>query len=201
MIRDAALSVSGLLSPKMFGPSAMPLQPAGIWAAVYSTDHWDTPKSDERWRRGLYTWIRRTSPYPSLLMFDAPSREICTIRRIRSNTPLQALVTLNDPVYVEAAQALARRAMKESGSTAALERISHTFRLSLGRTPSPAELLPLLRLFEKRLAHYRGHPTDATAFATQPLGPLPAGVDAAEAAALTAVTNVILNLDEFLVKG
>jgi mono/diheme cytochrome c family protein len=200
MVRDAALAAAGLLSRKLYGPSVMPPQPEGIWAAVYSGEKWVTPANEDRHRRGLYTWIRRTSPYPSMITFDAPSRETCTVRRIRSNTPLQALVTLNDPVYVEAAQALARRMLKEADGPVEA-RIALAFRLAVARPPSESETRELARLYEKRLAHYRAHRAEAQAFATEPLGPLPAAMAVEEAAALTAVANVILNLDEFLTKG
>jgi hypothetical protein len=200
MVRDAALAVSGLLSRKMYGPSVMPPQPDGIWSAVYSGDRWIASRGEDRWRRGLYTFVRRTSPYPSMITFDAPSREVCSIRRIRSNTPLQALVTLNDPVYVEAAQALARRMLREMDAPPRA-RIAHGFRLALGRPPTDAELAPLVDLHARRARHYGAHADAARAMATAPLGPLPDGMDVVEAAALTAVANVILNLDEFLTKG
>ena len=110
MVRDQALALSGLLSRKMGGPSVFPPQPDGLWQAAFNGQRtWATSTGEDRYRRGLYTFWRRTVPYPSMATFDAPSREICTVRRIRTNTPLQAFVTLNDPVYVEAAQALARR--------------------------------------------------------------------------------------------
>jgi hypothetical protein len=199
-LRDTALATAGLLSHRMYGPSVMPPQPDGIWSAVYSGDKWLTSAGEDRWRRGLYTFVRRSSPYPSMTTFDAPSREVCSIRRIRSNTPLQALVTLNDPVYVEAAQALARRMLREMDAPPA-RRIAHGFRLTLLRSPSEVELAALVDLYGKRERHYRTHAAEARAMATEPLGPLPDGIDAAEAAAMTAVANVLLNTDEFLTKG
>ena len=118
MVRDQALAVSGLLSPKMFGPSVRPPRPsAGLTAAFGGGLDWEPSPGEDRYRRGIYTEARRTSPYPSTSTFDAPSREICTLRRVRTNTPLQALVTLNDPVYIEAAQALGRK-MAAAGTTA-----------------------------------------------------------------------------------
>ena len=131
--------------------------------------------------------------------FDAPSREFCTIRRIRTNTPLQSLVTLNDPVFVEAAQALARRMVAEGGATPA-ERARYGFRLCLARPPQTAEADRLVALYQQTLAEYRKTPDAALAMATDPLGPLPPGMDAAELAAWTVVGNVLLNLDEFLAK-
>jgi hypothetical protein len=138
--------------------------------------------------------------------FDAPSREICTIRRSRTNTPLQSLVTLNDPAFVECAQALARRAWKEStagaGTAATTDgRVARAIELALVRTPRPAEVATLVELYGRRLEEFRADLAGAKRFATEPLGPGPEGVDIAELAALTAVCNVILNLDEFLTRG
>ena len=200
MVRDNALAVAGLLSRKIGGPSVMPWQPEGLWAAVYSGDNWITSPGEDRHRRGLYTFMRRTSPYPSMLAFDGTSREVCAVRRIRTNTPLQALVTLNDPVYVEAAQAMARRIIREGGQSPQ-ERITYAVRLALSRRPSPEEVHGLHGLYERRLAFFRDRSSEAELFATEPLGPLQAGSDAAELAAYTAVCNVILNLDEVLTKG
>jgi hypothetical protein len=131
---------------------------------------------------------------------DAPSREICTVRRINTNTPLQALVTLNDQVYVEAAQALARRAVGEGGKSPS-ERIAFALRLALVRPALEREVTALVSLYEKRLENYRKDPASARTLATEPLGSLPQGWDSAELAALTSVCNVILNLDEFLTRG
>ncbi len=200
MIRDQALAVSGLLSPKLFGPPVYPPQPDGIWQMVYSGDQWTTSTGEDRYRRSLYTFWRRTSPYPSMTTFDAGSREVCLPRRIRTNTPLQALVTLNDPVYVEAAQALARRMIAEGGPLAA-DRAARGLRLCLAREPTPAEIDILLDLVADAYLHYRQQPGDAQPFATDPLGPLPDGLDPIEAAAWTVVANVLLNLDEFLTRN
>jgi len=111
-VRDQALAVSDLLSDKMYGKGVMPPQPEGVWQVVYSGAKWKTSEGEDRYRRALYTYWRRTSPYPSLISFDAPSREFCFPRRIRTNTPLQSLVTLNDPVYIETAIALAQKILK-----------------------------------------------------------------------------------------
>src|SRR5205085_715428 len=133
-VRDQALFVAGLLSPKQKGPSVRPLRPnSGLTAAFGSSVDWKTSDGEDRFRRALYTEWRRTSPYPSMTTFDAPNREVCTIRRNRTNTPLQALVTLNDPVYVEAAQGLARR-MIQNGSSVS-DRIRRGFELCLARQP------------------------------------------------------------------
>jgi hypothetical protein len=198
MIRDTALAASGLLSHKMLGPSVMPPQPEGLWKSAYSGEKWVTATGENRYRRGLYTYAKRTTPYPAMTTFDAPSREICTVRRVTTNTPLQALVTLNDTAFVEMAQALARR-MYSAGKTPD-ERIAHGLERALVRPPRPQELTVLKELFEARLKHYTANPEDATAFATNPLGPPPGTMPVAELAALTAVANVMLNLDEFLTK-
>ncbi len=145
MVRDQALAASGLLSRKVGGPPVMPWQPDGIWQVVYSSRRWETSAGEDRYRRALYTLWRRTSPYPSMLTFDAPSGETCTIRRIRTNTPLQALVTLNDPTLMEAAEHLAGRAVLEAGRAdePVLDRM---FRLVLARGPTTAERRRLLEL-------------------------------------------------------
>ena len=201
MIRDNALAVAGLLSHKLFGPSVMPPQPDGIWQSTYNTTKWETSKGEDRYRRGLYTFIKRTTPYPAMTTFDAPSRELCTVRRINTNTPLQALVTLNDPAYIEAAQALARRMVKDAASSKLEDRLALGLQLALTRPARPNEIVTLTKLFESRRAHYETHPDEALQFATNPLGPLPAGHAAADLAALTAVANVILNLDEFVTRN
>ncbi len=154
MVRDQALAVSGLLSRKMFGPSVRPPRPnMGLSAAFGGGLDWETSAGEDMHRRALYTEWRRTAPYPSMVTFDAPNREVCTLRRNRTNTPLQALVTMNDPVYVEAAQALARR-MVAGGSTAE-EKARAGFRLTLTRPPTERELRRLIALHESVLATYR----------------------------------------------
>ena len=139
MVRDIALSASGLLSPKIGGPSVFPYQPEGVWDRPYSDAKWVESKGEDRYRRGIYTDLRRTVPYPSFATFDAPSREFCTVRRVRTNTPLQALTTLNDPAFFEAAQALAKRMMTDAGPDPAA-RVTYGFRRSLTRLPTPAEV-------------------------------------------------------------
>jgi hypothetical protein len=196
-IRDETLEVSGLLSHKLKGPSVMPYQPDGIWKSTYNTDSWKTSDGEDRHRRSIYTFMKRTSPYPAMLTFDAPSRELCTVRRINSNTPLQALVTLNDRVYVEAAQSLARMMVKEAGKSPEA-RIAFALQRVLSREPKASEIAVLVNLYQKRLAYYQGEQAAAIRMATEPIGPLPKGSDPAELAALTSVCNVIFNLDEFL---
>ena len=200
-VRDQALALSGLLSRKMGGPSVFPPQPEGLWQAAFNGERtWATSAGEDRHRRGLYTFWRRTIPYPSMSTFDAPSREICAIRRIRTNTPLQAFVTLNDPVYVEAAQALARRVVAEGGSTTE-DRVRFALRLCLARPPASKEVAALVALYQTERDHYANDRPAAVALATEPLGPLPAGSDPAEMAAWTTIANVLLNLDGVLTKG
>ena len=198
MIRDSALKAAGLLSDKMYGQPIMPYQPPGIWKSTYNYRKWVVSKGQDKYRRAIYIYRKRTSTYPSLTTFDATSREVCTVRRIKSNTPLQALVTLNDKVYVEAAQAFARRIIKTGGSDK--EKISYLFKTSLSRKPLDAEVAIIEKLLKNRRAFYKSNPKDALSFSTKPLGDLPADIKAAEAAAWTAVCNTIMNLDEFLTK-
>ena len=201
MVRDQALALSGLLSRKMYGPSVFPPQPNGMWQAAFNGQRtWTTSQGDDKYRRGLYTFWRRTVPYPSMATFDAPSRETCAVRRIRTNTPLQAFVTLNDPVYVEAAQALARRIVREGGTTPA-DRIRFALELCLARPASESQIAALLKLYNSEFAHYQTAPQAAVSLATEPLGPLPTDMKAEELAAWTVISNVLLNLDAVLCKG
>jgi hypothetical protein len=187
MIRDAALEASGLLSLKIGGPSVFPPQPDGVWDLPYNDDSWTVSKGEDKYRRGLYTFLRRTAPYPSLLTFDGTSRESCTVRRIRTNTPLQALTTLNDPAFFEAAQALAKRATKEGGSDDQA-RIVYAFRLCTARQPKPAELDRLLQGLERERSYFSQHPAESARLGDTNL------------AAWTMLSNVLLNLDETITK-
>jgi hypothetical protein len=196
-IRDQALAAAGLLSAKMHGPSVMPPQPAGVWQSVYNEDAWETSRGEDRYRRGLYTFWKRTSPYPTAMALDATSRETCTIRRVNTNTPVAAFALLNDPVYVEAAQALARRMAEAPGEDAAA-RAACGFRRVLARAPTEAETARLVALFDEQRERFAADPTAAKAMATDPLGPPTKGAKLEELAAWTVVANVILNLDEAL---
>jgi hypothetical protein len=199
MVRDQALAVSGLLSRKMHGEPVKPPQPAlGLSAAFGSGVDWQTSAGEDRYRRGLYTMWRRSSPYPSLIAFDAPNREVCTLRRVPTNTPLQALVTLNDPVSIEAAQARARR-MAGAGPEPA-DRARFGFRLCLARPPSDAELARLIALYQSARQAFAADTAKARQMATDPLGPAPPDAEIADLAAWTVVGNVLLNLDEMLMK-
>jgi hypothetical protein len=146
MLRDQALAISGLLVPKIGGPSVKPFQPPGLWEAVsYNGEESYVPDSgDGLWRRSLYTYVKRQSPHPMLLTFDGPTREKCTVRRARTNTPLQALLLLNDETFMKAAEALARR------SEGHKDRIAWMFSAATCREPEPDELRLLQGLFERQ---------------------------------------------------
>lgn len=191
-IRDQALAVSGLLSRKMYGKSVMPHQPEGIWMSVYNGAKWVTSEGEDQYRRGVYTFVKRTSPYPSMITFDGSSREVCLGRRIRTNTPLQALVTLNDPVFVEAARALARRVMP--ADTLPKERaIAEGYRLLKFQRITDEKLAVLCDLYDNALRKYEAdtaalHALTRDKFASEQL------------AAMTVVSNALLNLDEVIMK-
>jgi hypothetical protein len=194
MVRDISLATSGLLSSKMYGPPVMPHQPDGLWDGFpglkLGPDEWVLSAGEDRYRRGLYTFIRRSARYPSLTVFDAPSREFCTARRSRSDTPLQALTTLNDPAFFEAAQAMARRVEHEAGPSEAVRAI-YAFRLATSRKPSPKESDALLSAYQKSMQRFAGDLKEAEAVSGKP---------DAELAAWTMLSNALLNLDEALTK-
>ena len=174
-VHDIALAESGLLSGKMFGPPVFPYQPDGVWDIPYSSDKWVRSDGQDRYRRAIYTFIRRSAPYPSLVTYDAPSREFCTIRRVRTNTPLQALTSLNNPYFFDAARAMAKRLMTEGGASVD-DRIRYGFELTVSREPSVTEL-------QKVAAFYRTE-----------------GEKMPEPEAWTMVSNVLLNTDEAITK-
>ncbi|HEV7348946.1 PSD1 and planctomycete cytochrome C domain-containing protein [Telluribacter sp.] len=192
-VRDQALAASGLLSPKLFGPSVMPPQPDGVWQVIRNTVKWRTAEDEDRYRRGVYTYWRKSSPYPSFTTFDAPSRELCISRRIRTNTPLQALVTLNDPVYLEAAQGLGWQ-MKQVTAYNPAESIREGYKRLTGRAPSEERLKLLLNYYRQSVRYYRTSPQDVLKFLTMDYPKTP------HLAALTATANVMLNLDEVITK-
>ena len=200
LLRDQALAVAGLLSSKMYGAPVRPQRPSlGLNTAFGGANDWQTSPGEDSHRRSIYTEVRRNSPYPSFSTFDAPNREVCTIRRGRSNTPLQAFVTLNDPVFVEAAQALARRIAKEGGVEPATG-LPYAFRLCLAREPESEELAVLTGVYDQALKLYRSDKNGAAQLiGTQPKAASPE-VDPAVLAAWTTVANVLLNLDEFLMR-
>ncbi|MCS7065458.1 MAG: DUF1549 and DUF1553 domain-containing protein, partial [Fimbriimonadales bacterium] len=190
LIRDNALAIGGLLSRKIGGPSVFPYQPEGVWDIPYNADRWVMSKGGDRYRRGIYTFWRRSAPYPSFVAFDANSREACTATRPRANTPLQALVLLNDPVYIEAAQGLAKRMRKASRGS--IEKgIQYGFRCCTARYPQPQELARLRALYDRMLERYRANPEAARKLT---------GSDDPTLAAWTMVAQVMLNLDETITK-
>jgi hypothetical protein len=200
MLRDQALAVSGLLSAKMYGAPVRPMRPnLGLNIAFGGSGDWVTSTGEDRYRRSLYTDTRRSTPYPSFATFDAPNRETCVVRRDRSNTPLQAFVTLNDPVFVETSQALARRLLKEGGATDE-SRLKLAYALCLSREPDAGELTTLKTLLVKSLAEYRADVAQAAKMATVPLGAAEKDADVPTLAAWTAISSVIMNLDEFLMR-
>jgi hypothetical protein len=190
-VRDQALAVSGLLSIKMYGKPVMPYQPEGVWQAVNSSLNWKQSEGEDQYRRAIYTFARRTGPYPSMSTFDAGSREICQARRIRTNTPLQALVLLNDPVFVEAARHLATSVEKPNRPVA--ESITEAYERAAGRAITERKREAFENLYTRSLAVFRAKPQKARDFLGTPNA-------RPETAALTMVTQAILNLDELVVK-
>ncbi|QDT98897.1 DUF1553 domain-containing protein [Gimesia aquarii] len=205
MLRDQALAVSGLMVPKIGGSSVKPPQPDGLWHAVgYSgsnTVRFKQDKGPEKvFRRSLYTFWKRTSPPPGMSTFDAPSREACTMRRERTNTPLQALLLLNDPQYLEAARTLGQRMMKEGGKSPE-ERIRFAYRLATAKEITPEDLTLTLNTFKDMLAHYQAAPKAATELIAIGESKADANLNPQELAAWTMIANLILNLDEVLTKS
>jgi hypothetical protein len=196
VVRDQALAISGLLSSKMGGPAVMPPQPAGLWRSTYNGKNWIDAEGEDRFRRGIYTYLKRTTPYPSFTSFDAGSGEVCLVRRVRTNTPLQALITLNDPVYLEAAGALARKVVTEQSDDQA--RIERALRLALIRPVKQNEFQPLLSLQQQASQWYQEHPDQAKALIKSARVELPEGMSENTLAAWVVTASAILNLDEFL---
>jgi hypothetical protein len=188
-IRDEALSVSGLLSKTMYGKPVMPYQPAGLWQTVYSGHKWVTSTGDDAYRRAIYTMLRRSSPYPNMTTFDGTSREVCQARRIRTNTPLQALAMLNDSAYVEMAQHFALRMQREGGPTLAGQ-LQRGYYVMMGQPLPPKKQAALTALYDKALVRYRQHPDRLRDWV---------GDRKPETAALAIVANTMLNMDEFIV--
>ncbi len=200
VIRDTALQSSGLLVEKLGGPSVKPYQPSGIWEAV-AMDQSDTrnfrqDKGEDLYRRSLYTFIKRTAPPPNMETFNATSRESPCARRERTNTPLQALVILNDPQFVEAARALAQRCLSNTGDDAARLEMAH--RLVTCRNPDAARLKIMTEALQKFRAHYQGKPKDAAALIAVGESPRPGSLKDEELAAWTMLASQLLNLDETL---
>ncbi|HEY1602554.1 MAG TPA: PSD1 and planctomycete cytochrome C domain-containing protein [Pirellulales bacterium] len=200
MVRDDALAVSGLLVPTIGGRSVRPYQPRGYWAHLnFPVREYEADHGADLYRRGLYTYWCRTFLHPSLLAFDAPSREECTAERNRSNTPTQALVLLNDPIFVEAARVFAERTMRQGGADTP-QRIDWAVRRALSRAPTQDELTVLADLHERHRRYYLGNVEEARKLLTVGETPAPQDIDAAELAAWTSVARTILNLHETITR-
>jgi hypothetical protein len=199
-VRDNALAISGLLVNKVGGPSVKPYQPAGYWRYLnFPTREWMNDKGENQYRRGLYTWWQRTFLQPSLLAFDASTREECTVERPRSNTPQQALVLLNDPTYVEASRVFAEKIIKSAQKTP--DRINVAFRLALQRDADAAEIGILSRLLESHRMHYQANPKEAQAILGVGYTPAAKDIAPAEVAAWTSVARAVLNLHETITRN
>jgi hypothetical protein len=204
MIRDTALAASGLLNGQIGGPSVFPYQPGGLWEEMafgegFTAQAYEQSHGQDLYRRGLYTFWKRTVPPASMATFDAPDREKCTARRAFTNTPLQALALLNDPTYVEAARALAERTVVEAGASESA-RIAHAFRLATARRPTTREAAVLRQLFQTQLAAFRRNRSAADELLRVGESARRTRVDAAELAAWTMVASTILNLDETITR-
>ena len=201
LVRDNALAISGLLVPKIGGPSVKPYQPAKYWENLnFPTREWQNDSGESLYRRGLYTWWQRSFLHPSLLAFDAPNREECTAERNRSNIPQQALVLLNDPTYVEAARAFAARIVSECRGDVT-QRINWAWQQALQRKPGADEMKTISALFEKHLADYQKDGAAAEALLKTGAAPVAPGLDKSELAAWTHVARVALNLHETITRS
>jgi hypothetical protein len=199
VVQDIALAASGLLSPKIGGPSVYPPIPTNVAEQVYGGLTWPESKGEDRYRRGLYTFWKRALPYPTMLAFDAPPAENSCTRRVRSNTPLQALVTLNERTFVEAAQAMGLRVMKEGGNDNP-SRARYAFRLATGRAPTDKELNSLLSFWDEQYRYFEERTGAALQVAVADLKSIPPDVNLHKVAAWAMVSRTILNLDETLTK-
>jgi len=193
-VRDQALAVSGLLSDKMYGKSVMPPQPEGVWQTVYNGNNWEESTGENRYRRAIYTYWKRTSPYPSMMAFDTPSREFCLPRRISTNTPLQALVTLNDPVYVEAAIHLAQRTDAKDTEAA----IRDLYYQAIFEQPTDRTMATLQTVYTDAKTHFENNPEAIAELFNHAIEPPQPDI---ELAARTVVANTIMNLDAFMTKS
>jgi uncharacterized protein DUF1553 len=207
-IRDQALAISGLLNGEVGGKSVSPYQPPGLWeelmsradGANWTAQTYTQSHGKDLYRRTMYTFWKRTCPPPSLATLDAPDREVCVVRRSRTNTPLQALVLMNDPTYVEASRKLAERMMTEGGATPE-ERIGFAFRLATARAPREKEVAVLRRVFEAEHARFGKDRAAAEKLLKVGESPRDAKLDTAELAAWAMVANAILNLDEVVTRN
>jgi hypothetical protein len=204
VIRDQALAASGLLVGKIGGPAVKPYHPPGLYEQVVAQR--DNPKAtyqqgsgEDLHRRSLYTYWKRSVPHPAMMLFDAPFREVCAMRRTRSNTPLQALNLMNDPTYVEAARFLAQRMIREGGASAE-SRLVHGFRLLLARDPSPQERKVLTAALERTIADFQRDPESAKQLLTVGESKTEASISPADLAAYTTLASTLFNLDETITK-
>ena len=205
MIRDNALFLSGLMTDEIGGPSVSPYQPKGLWEEMafggnFSKQKYEQSHGSDLYRRSLYTFVKRTVPYPGLNTFDAPDREKCTARRTVTNTPLQALVLMNDPTYLEAARVLAQRDMHEAGATAA-DRVRYVFRLIDDREPSQQEFDILSKLYQKEHTHYLADKKAAEKLISVGESKPDPKLDPADLAAWMLVSSTVLNMDESVTKN
>jgi hypothetical protein len=197
-IRDSGLAASGLLNPTIGGPSVKPYQPAGLWEQSGTGKTYKQGTGADLYRRSLYTFWRRTSPPPSMVTFDAMSREVCTAKREVTTTPLQSLVLLNDPQFVEAARRLAETVMKQSPADEAA-RTRAAFRALIGRVPDETEARILSRLFKEQQAVFTAHPDDALQLVAVGESRRSQDLEPVDLAAMTTVVSAIMNFDEFVV--
>ena len=193
-VRDQGLRISGLMNEKMFGPSVFPYQPKGIWLSPWNGAYWEKSQGDDQYRRALYTYWKRTAPYPSMMTFDGTAREVCTARRIRTNTPLQALVTLNDSAYIEMARYFAFRMQK--ASTDPKEQISKGYEIALYKPISDSKLSVLVNLYNESLQKFKRDKDKTCEMVGQN-----DQHNNPETAAMVVVANAILNLDEVITKN
>ena len=204
VIRDQALAVSGLLIDEIGGKSVRPYQPDGLWKPVgfggSNTSVFKQDTGSKLYRRSMYTFLKRTSPPPSMAIFDAPDRETCQVRRTRTNTPLQALVMMNDVQYIEAARKFAERVISEGGQNVD-QRIKFAFSSVLARQPSPSELVTLTQLLIDYHAEFKDNPESATKLVTTGESPRNESLDVSEMGAWTMITHLLLNLSETLTKS
>jgi len=199
-VRDIALAVSGLLVEKFGGPSVKPVEPDGYLATLnFPRREYAASRGDDLYRRGVYTFWQRAFLHPSLLTFDAPTREECTINRVNSNTPLQALVLLNDPIYVEAARVFAQNILGHGKDWDA--RVNWAFERAAGRVPSVEERAALSAMYGRNLAQFQRAPGDARALAHEGEAPVAESVKVEEVAAMTTVARAILNMHETITRN
>jgi hypothetical protein len=196
LIRDNALAIAGILNPTIGGKSIKPAQPDGTWEINEMSGYKYTKSTGaDLYRRGLYVYWRRSTVYPSFVTLDAPTREFCIAQRAKTSTPLQSLVLMNDPVFVEAARAFAQRILRDGPADDA-QRLSYAWQLALARQPSPEELAILSSTLHQQLATFRQDKASAEKLVHVGDLPLSEGIDPSELAAWTAVSNVLLNLNE-----